>query len=368
MCYQFLLLRFDEQSHNKIFQPLSQVDDLENPTDIDSIQSDNTQPLSDYNSDQEDSNNNNIDDDDDDGMENRIYSKVGIELTKIKDISKIDSQKEIQENDSLITQPSSQSTTSQFKLLPNFPFHETWPNWSSEALEKWPIFLSLALPSALSLFLEWGSYEVMAGFAGQLGTIPLATHGVFMNTASLAYNGPMAIADATSVLTGNYLGKNEPNDAKKMVLLGMMIDFCLGLITGSILLFVLRSYWGYLFTSDIEVIESVVKNMPYLFIYLIIDSMKCVTCNVIRSTGRPVLTTYGNIVCCVFIIIPLGYYTSITLQYDLIGIWLSMSVGWFVATVIYSYILYSTNWDEQAHEAYNRNKESSSREINIEVI
>lgn len=244
-------------------------------------------------------------------------------------------------------------------FLPNFPLDEAWPPWSMEAFRKWPIFLSLALPAALSLFLEWGSYEVMAGFAGQLGSIQLATHGVYMNTASLAYNGPMAIADATSVLTGNYLGKNLPSDASSMVLLGVSVDSFLGLITGGILLLLLRSYWGYLFTSDMEVIQAVHQFMPILFIYMLVDSIKCVTCNVLRSTGRPAITTYGNLFCCLFILIPVGWYLALQKGWGLIGLWGGMSIGWGLAALLYSVVLYQTDWNQQALEAYERNQESS---------
>jgi hypothetical protein len=254
--------------------------------------------------------------------------------------------------------PSPQSKSS---FLPSFPLQEAWPPWSIEVFHKWPIFLSLALPAALSLFLEWGSYEVMAGFAGQLGSIQLATHGVYMNTASLAYNGPLAIADATSVLAGNYLGNNQPSDASSMVLIGVVIDSFLGLITGSILLFFLRSSWGSIFTSDADVIEAVHRYMPILFLYMFVDSVKCVTCNVLRSTGRPTVTTSGNLFCCLFVLIPTGWYLALRRGWGLIGLWGGMSIGWGVAALIYSVVLYQTDWKQQAAEAYERNRDSSNK-------
>jgi hypothetical protein len=254
--------------------------------------------------------------------------------------------------------PSFASNTS---LLPSFPLDETWPPWSLEVFNKWPIFLSLALPAALSLFLEWGSYEVMAGFAGQLGSIPLATHGVFMNTASLAYNGPLSIAEATSVLTGNFLGKNQPSEAASMVLLGVMIDCVLGLLTGGILLGFLRSSWGQLFTTDLEVIEAVSDAMPVFFIYLVVDSIKCVTCNVLRSTGRPAVTTTGNLICCVFVLIPLGWYLAVSRGLGLVGLWSGMSMGWGVGALIYGVVLYRTDWERQAQEAFERNQASTKK-------
>jgi hypothetical protein len=253
-------------------------------------------------------------------------------------------------------------------FLPSFPLHEAWPPWSMEAFHKWPIFLSLALPAALSLFLEWGSYEVMAGFAGQLGSIQLATHGVYMNTASLAYNGPLAIADATSVLTGNYLGNNQPSDASSMVLIGVGIDSFLGLITGSILLLFLRSSWGSIFTSDIDVIDAVYRYMPILFLYMFVDSVKCVTCNVLRSTGRPAITTYGNLFCCFFVLIPIGWYLALRRGWGLVGLWGGMSIGWGLAAFIYGVVLYRTDWQHQASEASERNHASKKSRNDLQQL
>ena len=217
------------------------------------------------------------------------------------------------------------------------------------------MFLALAIPGAFSLFLEWGSYEVMAGMAGHLGPVALATHGVFMNTASLFYNAPLAIADATSVLVGNSLGNNCPADAKQMMCIGVTIDMVWGMFTSVLLLGVLRPYWGFWFTNDRQVQFMVYEDLPVMAVYVIVDSMKCITCNVLRSTGRPQITTLFNLIVCLFIMIPLGYVLGLVYYFELYGLWGAMCVGWMTAAVIYLYILMQTDWIVLANEACNRN-------------
>ena len=73
-------------------------------------------------------------------------------------------------------------------------------------------------------FVQWGSYEVSASVAGQMGTIPLAAHTVFMNTVSLWYMVPSGIAGACSTLVGNFLGANNVDDARTMVKMGAVAD------------------------------------------------------------------------------------------------------------------------------------------------
>jgi hypothetical protein len=58
----------------------------------------------------------------------------------------------------------------------------TWPPLSCDVFRGWGEFFRLGAPAALSLIIEWGSYEVTAWAAGRLGATSLATHTVFMQT------------------------------------------------------------------------------------------------------------------------------------------------------------------------------------------
>ena len=121
------------------FQPLSQNDDLENQTEIDSILSDNTQPLSDDNSDDYDNSNSH-------NSNNKIQNKNEIELTQNnQNENNNENENNIEEEEENLikhsnlsksltqkisniplntSKPSSSSSSSNYKLLPNFPLHE----------------------------------------------------------------------------------------------------------------------------------------------------------------------------------------------------------------------------------------------------
>lgn len=85
--------------------------------------------------------------------------------------------------DSLKAQLEMEMQTGGTQLAVDDP-ENTWPALSREVLRGWFEFLKLGLPGAASVFIEWGSYEISASVAGQLGDIKLAAHTVFMNTAS----------------------------------------------------------------------------------------------------------------------------------------------------------------------------------------
>lgn len=251
--------------------------------------------------------------------------------------------------------PFSSWTALHESFLPTFPLEEAFPVWTVKVWQHWGVFLELGMPGALSLFLEWGSYELMAMIAGQLGTVELATHGVYMSTCAILYMMPQAISDATAVIAGNYLGHGDPQEAKSVIKLGIFYDMGIGLLSASLLLFVLRPYWGGIFSSDPAVQAEVYAKLPIMFVYVTIDSMKCVSLNVLRSTGRPQITMVGNILCCVCVMLPLGWYWAITLRGGLTGVWGAMTVGWACATLLYLTVLFLTDWEEQARLAAKRN-------------
>ena len=204
-------------------------------------------------------------------------------------------------------------------------------------------------------FFYRGSFELGASIAGHMhSTVTLAVHGVFMNTCGLFYNVPWAVASATATIAGNLLGANKAKEAWGVIKMGIIFDFNYGVVAG-LFLYSLRSTWGALYTSDTEVQHFVEKNMIIMFVYIIVDSTKCITLNVLRSIGLPTVTVVVNSVSCLVVMLPFGVLFGIKLGYGLIGLWGAMSAAWLVATLIFGTVIARTDWEEQAQVARQRN-------------
>lgn len=76
---------------------------------------------------------------------------------------------------------------------------DNWPPLSAEIFHEWLPFLALGVPGAVSLFIEWGSFELAAGLAGQLGSTALAVHSIYMQSCAMLYMPPLALAAAASI-------------------------------------------------------------------------------------------------------------------------------------------------------------------------
>jgi len=275
--------------------------------------------------------------------EGNIISLIGTQIrNSVEDpIESFDSSE-----NSLLDENSTKSSTGDQINHEDDP-ENNWPDLNIKNIfSDWYPFLALGIPGALSLFLEWGSFEMAAGIAGQLGTNNLAVHSIYMQTAAILYMTPLAIASATSICVGNYVGAKEYKCAKEMVSLGMWIDVFLGFLAGFFLL-ALRDYWGNFFSNDSEVIGLVKKYMPIMLLYCVVDASKCITLNVLRSTGRPQITVIFNFLSCIVVLLPLGWYLAIYLDFKLYGLWGSMSAAWGLCTIIYLYFIVKTKWENQ---------------------
>jgi Na+-driven multidrug efflux pump len=233
---------------------------------------------------------------------------------------------------------------------------DNWPPLSRDVLRGWSSFFKLGAPSAASLVLEWGSYEATAWAAGLLGSVELATHTIFMQTAALWYMIPLGISVAAATLTGTALGAGDTARAKMFARLGLQSVFAYALLNGGLYTLALRRSWPRVFSDDARVVDFASVSMPIMFIYGIFDATYSVTSGVLRSAGRPSHVALGNLFACLGVGAPCVYLFSFVLGWGLVGIWAAMTLTWAAATAFYSFVLFwRTDWEAEAAAAADRN-------------
>ena len=218
-----------------------------------------------------------------------------------------------------------------------------WPALSPAVFEEWVPFLKLGVPAALSLFVEWGSFELAASIAGQLGTTGLSAHGVNMSTCGLLYMIPLSVSSATTTVAGHIIGSGDVDGARAILGIGVGIDFAYGALAAALLVFVLRGRWGHVFTQDADTLQLIYDTTPMLGLYTVVDATKCITLNILRSGGLPSITLYVNSFVCVVVMVPLGWFLALRQGYGLAGLWFAMSFSWFLATCFFGYFLATLN-------------------------
>ncbi|KAK3005495.1 hypothetical protein RJ639_016054 [Escallonia herrerae] len=127
-------------------------------------------------------------------------------------------------------------------ILVSGAFKKTWSGISLECLKGWKSLLDLAVPSCISVCLEWWCYEIMILSCGLLlkPQATVASMGILIQTTSLVYIFPSSLSFGVSTRIGNELGANSPKKAKAAAIVGISSSFNLGF---SALCFTVMRLW-----------------------------------------------------------------------------------------------------------------------------
>ncbi|MEQ1858272.1 MAG: MATE family efflux transporter, partial [Longimicrobiales bacterium] len=84
--------------------------------------------------------------------------------------------------------------------------------WRPEAVAAAPLvrLLSVGAPVGMQQWLEFGVFGAAGLLMGLLGAVALASHQVALQLAALTFMVPVGVAQATSVLVGQAVGRGDP--------------------------------------------------------------------------------------------------------------------------------------------------------------
>jgi MATE family multidrug resistance protein len=224
-----------------------------------------------------------------------------------------------------------------------------WPsvselfNWSG-----WAQFLRLALPSCLSLVLEWGGYEVYSALASQLGTTALASQAIVGVVVGLNYIVPLGVAQAGATLVGNALGAGRSADARRVAALCFATVGLYAVVQGGLALLLARAVAG-LFSADAAVVDTTAGVFGVLWVYSVVDHAKCVGMALLRSTGRPRTTVFTVLLSQAAVGYPVAWLAKD--RWGVAGIWAGIAACWAVASTVFALVLLCTDWDREVKSA-----------------
>ncbi|XP_017243740.1 protein DETOXIFICATION 49 [Daucus carota subsp. sativus] len=228
----------------------------------------------------------------------------------------------------------------------------TWERWSIECLTGWQSLLNLAIPSCISVCLEWWWYEIMILLCG-LFVNPRATvasMGILIQTTSLIYIFPSSLSFSVSTRIGNKLGANKPAKAKLAAIVGVSCSFVLGL---SALLFAVsvRNVWATLFTQDKDIIALTSLALPIIGLCELGNCPQTTGCGVLRGTARPKIAANVNLGCFYLVGMPVAVGLGFFMGLDFEGLWLGLLAAQASCGVTVLIVMARTNWDVEALRA-----------------
>lgn len=174
------------------------------------------------------------------------------------------------------------SNQSEFHLKDGWRFH-------SDIMRR---FLKYGLPSGMQWALEGLAFTVFLIIVGRMsnGTAALASSGIVVTLMMLAVLPAMGVAQATSVLVGQYLGDKKPMEAERVTWSGLQVAVMYIISVGCSFLLLPQFYLSWFHNAENAVMwEQVSTIVPYLLMFVALftafDSMNLVFSFALKGAG-----------------------------------------------------------------------------------
>ncbi|XP_057510079.1 protein DETOXIFICATION 49-like [Actinidia eriantha] len=231
--------------------------------------------------------------------------------------------------------------------------HEkTWGGVSFECLRGWKSLVDLAIPSCVSVCLEWWWYEIMILLCGLLVNprATVASMGVLIQTTALIYIFPSSLSSSVSTRVGNELGANRPQRAKLASIIGLSTSFILGLFALFFAVMV-RNIWAKMFTQDLEIISLTSMVLPIIGLCELGNCPQTTGCGVLRGSARPKMGANINLGCFYLVGMPVAVWLGFYAGFNFRGLWLGLLAAQGSCMVTMLIVLSRTDWERQAQRA-----------------
>ena len=234
----------------------------------------------------------------------------------------------------------------------------TMPKWNWDViLQKAPLksFLTVAMPGAAMLLLEAGAFETSTLIVGSLGNIDiLDAHFVMLSLCGFSFVAfPLSVSIAASIRVGWLLGQEKPKHAQMSGWLSVFLGVSFMTFNG-ILFASCRNYLGYIFTTNIVIIELVSKIAMIAALFQIVDGVQGTVAGVLRGCGRQKYVALTNLLGFWLLGVPIGLLLAFPGGLGVYGVWWGLFIGLTVASTASVWILYNVDWINESKLALKR--------------
>ncbi|WCJ44097.1 MATE efflux family protein [Euphorbia peplus] len=210
--------------------------------------------------------------------------------------------------------------------------------------------MKLAVPSCLGICLEWWWYEIVIVMAGYLDNpkLAVASTGILIQTTSMMYTVPMALAGCVSARVGNELGAGNPQKAKLAAMVALSCAFFIGIINVTWTI-ILRERWASLFTKDSPLKNLVASVLPIIGLCELGNCPQTTGCGILRGTARPAVGARINLGSFYFVGTPVAVGLAFWMNVGFAGLWFGLLSAQVACAVSILYVvLVRTDWEHEA--------------------
>jgi MATE family multidrug resistance protein len=197
--------------------------------------------------------------------------------------------------------------------------------------------IALGLPAAIQITLEVSVFALATAFIARLGTVPLASHQIALNTVALTYMVPLGISSAASVRVGQAIGRKDPRAAGDAG--GTAIFLGAAFMTlASIALLVFPHQIARVYTHDEAVIHSAVLLLAAGAAFQLFDGIQAVATGALRGAGDTRTPMFCHFTGYWVIGLPLGAWLCFRRGWGAFGLWVGLSLALILIGIILLFV------------------------------
>ncbi|XP_059640443.1 protein DETOXIFICATION 16-like [Cornus florida] len=232
---------------------------------------------------------------------------------------------------------------------------KTWTGFSKEGKKDLVCFLSLGIPSALMVCLEFWSYQFLVLMSGILPNPKLETSmmSICLNTSSVIFRIPFGFGSAVSTRVSNKLGTGKPQAARLAAQVVIFLAIVEGLLV-SLASVAARELWGYLYTNEEEVAKYIASVMPVLAISNFMDGIQAVLSGIARGCGWQKIGAFVNLGAYYLVGLPSAIILTFVFHFGGKGLWMGIISGSGLQALLLLTITMNMDWERQARKTRDR--------------
>jgi Na+-driven multidrug efflux pump len=208
----------------------------------------------------------------------------------------------------------------------------------------WKRLTSMLIPMCITSATECLIFFVLGLLVIRLSRAQIAAHNTCTAIMEYAFSIGYAMAEATSVRIGYYVGKGDYQGSITVVWISVFTSLMIGIIFSLVCQRYSREI-ALVFTSDPKIIYYIVQLSPILYPTVAIFATGDQMLAILLGQGRSKIEMYLALFSLWGITFPLAYYLFFFVDGELPEIWWSFCVGYIVLEVIAVYFVYYSDWE-----------------------
>ena len=214
-----------------------------------------------------------------------------------------------------------------------------------------PKMISTILHIGVPTGLENGMFHfgklMVAGLVASFGTVAITANAVGNSIATLACIPGSAIGLGMITIVGQCMGAGERAQAKKYIKLLMKIAYVIGGATNIIVLLTINQLVAAFGVSELTAELAAIISCIHAGVWLVFWPTAFTLPNGLRAAGDVRFSMVVSVIIMWTCRIGLSYVFALYFGWELIGVWIAMTIDWVARTVLYVWRFYGQKW--QSH-------------------